>query len=607
MSPRFLHYPSPRKGPSVSYKNENQSIPAFRGRPLVLGAAIIQSFSFVQSILWKGAALNIVRDIKDLDAYTPRFDPSVVPILDDENGAFSNSPELPYSTKRRNDDGTGFYTSADYHARYVTGELTPSAVIEALLPLIRRDTQPPGKHSTAFLESQVDAIRAAAEASTRRYKSGKPIGPLDGVPIAVKDEVHLKGYKRMLGSKLDFKGQIDETSWCVKKWEEAGAIIVGKTTMHELGLDTTNNNPNYGTPKNPFNPKYYCGGSSGGSGYALAAGLVPIALGADGGGSIRIPASYCGIWGLKPTHGRVSASPTPGLANTVGVYGPMACSIDDLALAYRIMATPAPAVEDSLSALFPDPLASIPSTSAVAARRKIIGLVRPWIDRAEPSVRAIFDAALGHYQHQQGYTIIDIDIPYLPEGQRAHSLTILGEISAGVDRSQIHDLTPHSKLLLSVGGNMATAQDYLASQKMRHLLMCHLAHLFIQYPGLVIFSPTCPDPGSKIQCPADLSYGVADGKASVRSMEYTWLANLTGCPSISCPAGYDSDSGIPIGLMGMSEWGSEEALFDFARDGEGVLDLNIVTKADSNATGTGKGLRTPSGDGSQWVDLISTC
>lgn len=190
---------------------------------------------FLQSIFWRQVGLNIARSIKDLDHYTPRFDPTVTPILDD--ASLSSRPvELPVPTKRRNGDNLGFYTSADYHARYLSGELTPSEVIEALLPLIRRDTNPPGKHSIAFLESQVDAIRAAAEASTQRYKSGKPLGPLDGVPVAVKDEVHLKGYARKLGSKIDFKHGIEETSWCVRKWEEAGAIVVGKTTMHEIGI-----------------------------------------------------------------------------------------------------------------------------------------------------------------------------------------------------------------------------------------------------------------------------------------------------------------------------------------------------------------------------------
>lgn len=104
--------------------------------------------------------------------------------------------------------------------------------MEGLLPLIRR----PGDHSVAFLESNEELIRSAAEESTQRYKKGTSIGPLDGIPVAVKDEVNVKGYGRSLASKLDFKGGCDETSWCVKKWEDAGAIVVGKTNMQELGL-----------------------------------------------------------------------------------------------------------------------------------------------------------------------------------------------------------------------------------------------------------------------------------------------------------------------------------------------------------------------------------
>lgn len=139
------------------------------------------------------------------------------------------------TVERRKGPG-GYYTSADYHALYVSGELTPTAVVETLLPLVRRDVQPAGKHSTAFLESQADIIRAAAEASSDRYKKGQPLGPLDGVPVAIKDEVHITGYKRTLGTKLDFKAGSDATSWCVKQWQDAGAIVIGKTTMHELGL-----------------------------------------------------------------------------------------------------------------------------------------------------------------------------------------------------------------------------------------------------------------------------------------------------------------------------------------------------------------------------------
>lgn len=151
-----------------------------------------------------------------------------------DNTHTHNDTQAPLVAKRK--ETNGYYTSADYHALYLSGELTPTAVVETLLPLVRRDVQPAGKHSTAFLESQVEIIRAAAEASSERYKKGQPLGPLDGIPVAVKDEVHITGYKRTLGTNLDFKAGSDATSWCVTQWQDAGAIIIGKTTMHELGL-----------------------------------------------------------------------------------------------------------------------------------------------------------------------------------------------------------------------------------------------------------------------------------------------------------------------------------------------------------------------------------
>ncbi|KAJ5961362.1 Amidase [Penicillium vulpinum] len=590
----FLNYPPAREGPEVPYKHEDQVLPVFRGTTLAIGATLIHNVGFIQSHFWRNAGFGVIREISHLGQYAGRYDPTVIPV--------DNTSQIESALKQqveRRKGNRGYYTSADYHALYSSGELTPTVVIETLLPLVRRDTQPPGKHSTAFIESQVTLIRAAAEESTKRYKQGQWLGPLDGVPVAVKDEVHLTGYNRTLGSKLDFKHGTDETSWCVKQWLDAGALIIGKTSMHELGLDTNNNNPNYGTPRNPHNKEYYCGGSSGGSGYAVAAGLVPIALGADGGGSIRIPSSFCGIWGLKPSHGRVSGAPSQSLAPTVGVLGPMAASIDDLALAYRLMAAPAPASEDPISSQFPYPAPPQPDTK----NTKTIGIVRDWVERAEGPVRAVLDRALDYYS-AQGYNVIDITIPYLLEGQRAHALTIMAEIASGVDASKIRQLTAPNKVLISMGMYQITAQDLLASQRLRNLLMTHLAHLFKTHPGLLIVSPTTPIPGWHIDGEADLSQGLSDTKSSVRNMEYVWLANFSGCPAINCPAGYTPDGGVPIGLMAMSEWGSEEELIAFARDGEPILDLpsssplldeNGITLANN------KGLRTPS---HVWEDII---
>ncbi|GLB06308.1 hypothetical protein AtubIFM57258_001611 [Aspergillus tubingensis] len=603
----FIHYPEARPGPTVPYRNEEQVIPVIRGLPLAIGASLIQNIGFIQSYLWGTTGFDVIRNLP-LDQFSARYDPTVIPV------ANPNAPaaDLPVPTLKRQSNA-GYYTSADYIARYTSGELTPLAVVETLLPLIRRDAKPPGKHSIAFLDSQVDKIRAAAEASTQRYKDGKPLGPMDGIPVAIKDEVHMEGYRRTLGSKLDFTGEFTGTSWCVKQWEDAGAIVIGKTTMHELGLDTTNNNPNFGTPRNPHNPDYYCGGSSGGSGYAVSAGLVPIALGADGGGSIRIPASFCGIWGLKTTHGRVSGSPTISLASTTGVYGPLASNIDDLALAYRLMATPAPESSDPISASFPSPLRTLPSTPNNNSNNppKTIGIVRPWIDRASPEVLAIFNATLDHYRKLKNYTIIDITIPYLPEGQKAHALTILSEVTSSLTPSQISHLTPANKVMASMGMWQIKGQDFLAAQRLRNCLMTHLAHLFQKHPGLMIVTPTTPIPGWKIAGgEADLKRGVSDGNSTVRNMEYVWLANFSGCPAISCPAGYDVVDGgrrVPVGVMAMGEWGSEEELIEFARDGEGVLG-GIAAAAADGGEGEGEensGLTVPRGEGAAWEDVIA--
>ncbi|TPR11077.1 Superoxide dismutase [Mn], mitochondrial domain protein [Aspergillus niger] len=520
--PQFFQYPEARPGPAVPYKNEEQVIPVIRGFPLALGATLVQNIGFIQSHLWGTTGFDVIRNLP-LDQYSARYDPTVIPVARPD----ASAADLPVPTQKRQSNA-GYYTSADYVARYTSGELTPLAVVETLLPLIRRDAKPPGKHSIAFLESQVDKIRAAAEASTQRYKDGKPLGPMDGIPVAIKDEVHMEGYRRTLGSKLDFTGEFRGTSWCVKQWEEAGAIVIGKTIMHELGLDTTNNNPNFGTPRNPHNPDYYCGGSSGGSGYAVGAGLVPIALGADGGGSIRIPASFCGVWGLKPSHGR-----------------------------------------------------------------------------NHRHLRAVFNATLDHYRTLKNYTIIDITIPYLPEGQKAHALTILSEVTSSLTPSQISQLTPANKIMASMGMWQIKGQDFLAAQRLRNCLMMHLAHLFQKHPGLMIVTPTTPIPGWKIEGgEADLKRGVSDGNTTVRNMEYVWLANFTGCPAISCPAGYDvldGGSRVPVGVMAMGEWGSEEELIAFARDGEGVLDGTAAADGMEQSSG----LTVPRGERAAWEDVIA--
>lgn len=363
-------------------------------------------------------------------------------------------------------------------------------------------------------------------------------------------------------------------------------LTVRTSALSDLHSDTSNNNPIHGTPLNPHNPKYYTGGSSGGSAYAVSTGLVPFAFGADAGGSIRIPSSYCGVYGLKPSHGRISGNPTLNLATTCGVDGPIAASIADLEIAYQVMATPDPSHPSS--SRFPPP------RPHAGPRRKPLGIYQTWFDRADPSVLNVCHAALDHYK-SLNYEFVDITIPFLPEGQTAHAITSLCEISLA-NKGPLTDFSAPNKILISVG-RQTPAEDFLLAQKLRNLLMQHLAYLFTTYPGLIIVTPTTANAGWRIAGgDADLKYGVSDANATMRSMEFVWLANFAGCPALSAPVGYvdvdgDGEGKMPVGLMGMGEWGSEDALIEWGRDGEGIL---------HGDSGDQKGVKRPE----SWVDVL---
>ncbi|GAB7364691.1 hypothetical protein MBLNU230_g5492t1 [Neophaeotheca triangularis] len=556
--------------------------PVLRGLPLYYLAKFVSNVPLVQDLLWNNSGFGALRNTPGLADVEPRYDPTVV-ISGPEN-VQNHRKLLDEDWESKKPSGTAFKSALDFHEAYKSGKVTPSSVAKALLPLIRRDVANPSKHSTAFLESRADLVLQAAIESTARYHDGKPLSVLDGVPVCVKDEVALKGYRKCLGSKHDYIDANDSTSFCVQQWLDAGAIIIGKTNMHELGLATTNNNPNFGTPLNPYNDRYYCGGSSGGGAYAAGAGSTPIALGADGGGSIRIPAAYCGGFGLKTSHGRVSGRPTPSLALSTGVLGPIAANMVDLEISYRIMAEPDP-LHDTSS------LMSAPgSIDMNGDGKKVLGIPKRWFDQADAAVQKTCYNAIDFLTSEVGYTTIDIDLPMLHEGQMAHAMTILAEISSGV--SSTKDLTAQNQILVSVGSR-TPAIDFLQAQKVRNLLMQHLSHLYSSHPGLVIVTPTTPNAGWSIAHPGDLTYGCSDENNSIRSMTYVWLANFSGCPAISAPVGYaDAVAGegrVPVGLMGMGEWCAETALLRFGYDVEAFL----TARSDA-------GRARPAG----WVDVL---
>ncbi|KAK3941470.1 amidase signature domain-containing protein [Diplogelasinospora grovesii] len=601
-SRRFLNYPEPLKGPDVPYKNERKPNPAIRGFLILAAAFLMEWVRYIREKAWHNAGFGSLRKItKFIEDYEPWFEPQIVPLPhasddDDNNNADSEAEteaeaEAVSGARAAESDTTlnanrypqanKYYSVADYRQLFLSGALTPTQVAEGLLPLIRRDTSPPGEHSIAFFQTRAEKVLAAAEASTQRYKEKRSLGPLDGVPTAVKDEYDIDGYRSCLGSKNDYTGEALEgdtnTSWLVRRLQAAGTVNLGKLSMHEFGLDTTGNNPIYGTPRNPHNPNYYTGGSSSGTGYAVATGLIPIGLGSDGGGSIRIPSSMCGVFGIKPTHGRLSFKPGQNHCVTCACLGPIAADVDSLATVFQVISSP-----PHPSSPFPPmrPMRGLKNLeSGKIQGPKILGIPRDWNKRSTPAISLLFNAMINRLEKEHGYKTVPIEIPFLAEGQTAHAMTVLTDAATLLPETR--SLTAANRMLLALG-RVTPATDYLLAQKLRRVLMQHLAWLWQEYPGMLIMTPTTSCEGWPIRDSAELKYGVSDGDQTLQSMEYVWLANFCGLPSLSLPMGFvppakglgskseKSDGHIPVGLMATGEWCSEEQLLEFGRVAEEV-------------------------------------
>ncbi|KAH7174227.1 amidase signature domain-containing protein [Fusarium flagelliforme] len=574
----FIDYPKAQQVPETTIKPRKLDNPVLRGPILVVVAFLINCIRFIREIVWHNAGFGSLRNIREsLEVYEARYDPAVIPLPSTSTQADIDSQQTitpPESVIEETLPETPYYSIADFRKLYLSGKATPTDVANALLPLIRRDIN--GKHSTAWISTRVDLVLKAAEESTIRYREGRPLGPLDGVPAAIKDDFDMDGYEMTMGSKNNYTGKGVSTgsitNWSARKLQDAGVIMLGKLNMHEFGMDTTGNNPIHGTPLNPFNPKYYTGGSSSGAAYAVAAGLIPIALAGDAGGSIRIPASYCSVFGLKPTHGRLSSFPTPNPAPTCCVQGPVSADMYSLATVYDIISDPHP------TSRFPK-IYREPSRG-----RKVLGIYEPWFDLAAPGVQAITRKMIRKLCTEFNYEVVPISIPHTEEGQIAHAMTVLADAASLLPESS--NTTSANKLLLAMG-RTTPAGDYVLAQKLRNLLMQHLAHLWQMHPGMMIITPTTACPGAPIKGGAsELKYGLSNGDLTIESMTYVWLANFCGMPSLSVPAGYVVPEGqervgeeadestvgkIPVGLMVTGEWCTEKALLEFGVEAEAVL------------------------------------
>jgi Asp-tRNA(Asn)/Glu-tRNA(Gln) amidotransferase A subunit family amidase len=453
--------------------------------------------------------------------------------------------------------GFPFECARDFHTAFATGATTPVEVAERALAWTREsDALTPAMR--VFIAQRADDVMAQAEASQHRWSRGEPIGPFDGVPIAVKDELDQAGYPTTVGTRFLGRDVATADATAVARLRAAGAVLLGKANMHEIGLGVTGLNPHHGAARNPYHPDRATGGSSSGPAAAVAMGLGPVALGADGGGSIRIPASLCGLVGLKPTYGRVSEHGAAPLCWSVAHIGPIGGCIADVAAAYALIAGPDPLDPHTQG----QPAVHLEGLGSGDLKGLRIGVYAPWFEHAEQAVVASCQRALDALL-ARGAERVDVVVPELGLLRAVHLVTIVGEMAgAHMTAYDAHrkEYGADTRLNLALGRKL-TAADYVHAQRHRVRLAGHFERILREVDVLVT-------PTTGRTAPVLASDAIGSGEANLEMtdqiMRFAPAANLTGLPALSVPCGYDG-SGLPIGIQLLGRAFDEARLLQVGR------------------------------------------
>ena len=474
-------------------------------------------------------------------------------------------PAVPALDPRDDDARAGFRfpTIADYYEAYRAGALTPLDVASRFLA--RWEESEKGERPLrAFISMRRDDILAQATASTERWKASRPISVFDGVPVAAKDEIDQAGYTTTVGTKiLRDAPPATRDSRAVARMRAAGAVMVGKANMHEIGIGVFGFNPHYGSARNPYNDLHHTGGSSAGPGCVVGSGLVPVSIGADGGGSIRIPASFCGTVGIKPTYGRISERGAAPLCWSLAYLGPLANCARDAALAYQVMAGADPEDPNSLGHVDPAIDARLPRS----LHGITLGVYWPWFRHAQSEVVAACERLLGQ-MCDRGARLVEIEIPELELARIAQLVIITAEMTAGLwphVRDRFGEFGVETQLNLAIA-SATTAAQYVHAQRIRTRVIGHFERALTQCDAIIT-------PASGNTAPRMYPSGgeVSDIGRTMETMRFAFAANLTGHPAISFPAGYDA-AGLPIGMQAIGRGWSEQLLLRLAAFADTVIE-----------------------------------
>ncbi|MFI5683457.1 amidase [Streptomyces sp. NPDC051636] len=438
------------------------------------------------------------------------------------------------------------------------GEVTSRALVEAALARIEA-TQ---GTLNAFRIVRAEAALAEADAADRELATGAR-RPLLGVPVAVKDDMDVAGEPTAFGCRGTFP-PVPEDGEAVRRLRAAGAVIVGKTNTCEFGQWPFTEGPAFGETRNPWNTDHTPGGSSGGSAAAVAAGLVPAALGSDGAGSVRIPASWTHLVGVKPQRGRISTWPRGESFQGITVNGTLARTVADAAL-----------LLDAASGNHPQDPHRPPAVDATAAVRRDPGRLRVALSlkppftavpaRLQPEVRARV-VELAEKLAALGHGVEEADPPYGQIG-----LTFVPRATAGIAERVLEapeptllDRRTHGAARL---GRLLGGAPLRVARRAEAVMHRRIGAFFASYD--VVLAPTTAAPPPRIGAFHDLG-GLATDRAMIAACPYAWPWNVLGWPGVNVPAGF-LDGGLPVGAQLLGPAGSEPLLLSLAAQLEAEL------------------------------------
>ncbi|MFZ2072506.1 MAG: Asp-tRNA(Asn)/Glu-tRNA(Gln) amidotransferase subunit GatA [Minisyncoccia bacterium] len=445
-----------------------------------------------------------------------------------------------------------------------SGELTSVELVSACLKKIEEKN----KELNVFLEVFSDALEQAKKAD-EMIKNGKG-SKLTGIPIAIKDNILITGKKVSAGSKMLENYTASYDAFVIKKLKEVGAVLIGRTNMDEFAMGSSTENSAYGSVKNPFDTLRVPGGSSGGSAVAVASGMALGALGSDTGGSIRQPASFCGIVGMKSTYDTVSRSGVMAMASSLDQIGPFAKNSEDAKIIFDCIVG-----KDEMDST------SLNLESEVKNSSKKIGIPREWLkEGVDKEVLQNFENTIQKLKNN-GYEIVDVDLPYAKYSLAVYYILMPAEVSTNLSRldgvryglrkegenvfdtykkSRSSGFGAETRRRIILGTYVLSHGYYDAyynkAWKVRRAVEKEFNDIFKKVD--FIMTPTTPTPAFKFGEKKDpLQMYLSD--------IFTVPANIAGIPSISIPSGFSS-SGLPFGVQFNGPLFSDESLFAIEKD-----------------------------------------